>query len=103
MLAKRRVPGEDFAMLNAIAPYYARIICILHPDFNGFFVMNKSQADADLGTVLEPVAGASKPGYIRRLLWVDGTPIESGWRPTTPHEPKPVSRRERVRRKPVAA
>lgn len=39
-----------------------------------------------------------KPGHIRRLVWADGTAIENGWRPTTPHEPKPVRRRERVTR-----
>jgi len=100
VLAKRRAPGEKFAMANAIAPYYARLICILHPDFNSFFVMNKSQADEDLGTNLEPVP---KPGHVRRLMWADGTEIENGWRPTTPHEPKPVQRRERVRRKPATS
>jgi hypothetical protein len=94
---KYRTPGETFAMSNNLFPCYERIIIILHPEFNGFYEMAKSQADADLGTMLEPV---STPGKVRRLLWADGTPIEHGWRPNTPHEPKPVSRRERVRRKP---
>jgi hypothetical protein len=84
-------------MSNNLFPHYERIIIILHPEFNGFYEMAKSQADADLGTMLEPV---TKPGHVRRLLWADGTRIENGWRPTTPHEPKPVLRRERVRRKP---
>ena len=94
---KYRAPGETFVMSNNLFPHYARIIIILHPEFNGFYEMAKSQADADLGTMLEPV---TKPGHVRRLLWADGTRIENGWRPTTPHEPKPVLRRERVRRKP---
>ena len=98
VLGKRRVPSEHFEMPNALCPYYARIIAVLHPTFNGFFVMCKSAADADLGTMLEPVSKTSRPGYIRRLLWADGAALENGWRPSTPHEPKPVPRRERVAR-----
>jgi len=116
VLAKRKGPGEDFEMANEIAPYYARMLCILHPEFNGFFVVNKSKADADFGTMIEPATKDKKPGYIRRLLWAEGlasvpwsgepvkvrhefgVEIERGWQPTVKHEPKPVSRRERVRR-----
>jgi len=94
---KHRAPGESFVMSNNLFPHYGRIIAILHPDLNGFFEMAKSKADADLGTMLEP-ARKKYRGAIRRLLWADGTPIERGWRPTIPHEPKPVSRRERVKR-----
>jgi hypothetical protein len=95
---KHRLPGESFVMSNNLFPHYERIIAILHPDLNGFYEMGKSKADADLGTKLEPSPKDRKPGYIRRLLWADGTPLELGWRPTTPHEPKPVRRRERVKR-----
>ena len=95
---KHRAPGESFVMSNNLFPHYGRIIAILHPDLNGFFEMAKSKADTDLGTMLEPSPKNGKRGYIRRLLWADGTPIEQGWRPTVPHEPKPVSRRDRVRR-----
>lgn len=95
---KYRVPGESFVMSNNLFPHYERIIIILHPEFNGFYEMNRSKTDSDLGTRLEPVAKNQRRGYVRRLLWTDGTAIEHGWRPTTPHEPKPVSRRERVRR-----
>ncbi len=95
---KHRSPGESFLMSNNWFPHYGRIIVILHPDLNGFFGMATSKADADLGTILEPVAKHQEPGHIRRLVWADGTAIESGWRPTTPHEPKPVRRRERVTR-----
>jgi hypothetical protein len=94
---KHHVPGESFVMSNNLFPHFGRIIAILHPELIGFFAMAKSKADADLGTVLEPVKN-QKPGYIRHLQWADGTAIENGWRPTIPHEPKPVGRRERVRR-----
>jgi hypothetical protein len=94
---KHRAPGESFVMSNNLFPHYERIIAILHPYLNGFFAMARSKADAELGTMLEPGKAARK-GYIRRLVWADGTAIESGWRPTTPHEPKAVRRRERVAR-----
>ncbi len=100
---KYRAPGETFVMSNNLFPHYERILIILHPEFNGFYAMGKSKADDDLRTMLEPVSKTAKPGHVRRLLWADGTPIENGWRPTTPHEPKPVPRRERVRRKPSAS
>jgi hypothetical protein len=99
---KYRAPGESFVMSNNLHSYYARIIVILHPDLNGFFEMIKSKPDADFGTMLEPASKANRPGYVRRLLWADGTPIEQGWRPSTLHEPKPVPRRERVTRKVMA-
>ncbi|HTR24764.1 MAG TPA: hypothetical protein VMI10_12335 [Terriglobales bacterium] len=95
---KDRAPGETFVMSNNLFPHYERIIVILHPDLNGFFGMAKSKADDDLGTKLED---AAERGHIRKLVWADGTPIEHGWRPSAPHEPKPVGRRERVRRKPM--
>jgi hypothetical protein len=96
---KQRAPGESFVMSNNLFPHYGRIIAILHPELNGFFEMAKSKADVDLGTMLEPRTKDQKTGYIRRLLWAPhGEVIEHGWRPATKHEPKPVSRRERVRR-----
>jgi hypothetical protein len=91
---KHRAPGESFVMSNNLFPHYERIIAILHPDLNGFFGMAKSKADTDLGTMLER-GTKQKPG---RLVWADGAAIETGWRPTTPHEPKPVRRRARVTR-----
>jgi hypothetical protein len=96
---KYRAPGESFVMDQNLTTHYARIIVILHPDLNGFFEMKKSpRADADLGTCLEAPNPTHKRGYIRRLLWADGNDIERGWRPSNRHQPKPVSRRERVRR-----
>jgi hypothetical protein len=110
VLTKKRATGEPFAMNDIFQSYYARIIVILHPDLNGFFEMREPQKpnrkergpDAEIGTKLEPAKSRTKD-YGRCLLWADGTPIERGWRPSTPHEPKPVSRRERVRRKPAAS
>jgi hypothetical protein len=107
VIRKTKVVGDPFAMNNNFRSYYARIIAILHPDLNGFFEMrepNKPERkdhapDAEMGTKMEDAKSRTRD-YGRRLLWADGTPIEHGWRPTTPHEPKPVPRRERVRRKP---
>lgn len=95
---KYRAPGESFVMSNNLFPHYGRIIAILHPDINGFFAMAKCGADSDFGTVIEPVTKNATPGYIRKLRWADGTAIEDGWRPSIPHEPKPVRRRDRVKR-----
>lgn len=104
VLTKKKAAGEPFAMNDVFQSYYARFVAVLHPDLNGFFEMRESSKperkergpDAELGTKLEPEKSGEQ--YARRLLWADGTPIENGWRPATPHEPKPVSRRERVRR-----
>jgi hypothetical protein len=106
VLTKKKATGEPFAMNDVFQSYYARIIAILHPNLNGFFEMREPDKperkergpDAEMGTKLE-IAGERTRNYGRRLLWADGTRIENGWRPTTPHEPKPVSRRERVRRR----
>ncbi len=92
---KNLAPGEIFELPNNLCPYFARIIVILHPECNGFFAMAPSQADADLGTAFDPRV---EPGCIRRLMWADGTALENGWRPSTPHEPKPVRRRAPVKR-----
>jgi hypothetical protein len=98
LIKKRRVAGETFVVTQNLSAYYSRFLVILHPDFNGFFGMAKSKADADLGTMLELPSKKHEPGYIRRLLWADGTAIENGWRPTAQHEPQRVIRREPVRR-----
>jgi hypothetical protein len=110
VLMKKRDVGEPFAMNDMFQSYYARIIAILHPDFNGFFEMREPQKadrigkgpDAEIGTVLEEVK-QKKRDYGRRLLWADGTPIKDGWRPATPHVPKPVALRERRRKQPISA
>ena len=107
VITKTKTRADPFAMNNNFRSYYARIIAILHPRLNGFFEMREPNKpgrkersiDAEMGTKLESAKSREKD-YSRRLLWADSTPIERGWRPTTPHVPKPVSRRERVLRKP---
>jgi hypothetical protein len=98
LVKKRRAAGETFVVTQNLSAYYSRFLVILHPEFNGFFGMAKSKADTDLGTMLEPLSTKHEPGYIRRLLWADGTAIEDGWRPTSLHEPQPVKRRTPVTR-----
>jgi hypothetical protein len=92
-----RVPGETFSVCQNLMPHYSRLAIILFPEFNGFYRLKKAQADSDFGVRIEPgnhIAG------LRRLLWADGTPIEHGWRPTTPYviPTEPVPRRPPVKR-----
>jgi hypothetical protein len=101
LVKKRRAHSERFVVTQNLSAYYSRFVVVLHPEFNGFFKMAKSKADADLGTMLEAPSKKHAPGHIRRLLWADGTAIEDGWRPTAPHEPKPVKRRKPVTREMV--
>lgn len=78
-------PGDTFMMNDHAAPFYARAITILHPEFNGRSEFRKSKADAIFGTRLEPIPKKRPKNYARRLQWADGTAIENGWRPTIPH------------------
>jgi hypothetical protein len=97
----RRAPGETFAMSQNLACHYARAIIILHPEFNGFFTVEKAQADLDFGVRVEPASRNPLRGYVRRLQWVDGTAIQHGWRPSTPQTIplSPIPRRPSVVRK----
>jgi hypothetical protein len=78
-------PGATFLMNDHAAPFYARAITILHPEFNGLTEFRQSTADKVFGTRIEPVPEKRPKNYARRLQWSDGTPIESGWRPKNPH------------------
>ena len=78
-------PGATFLMNDHAAPFYARAITILHPEFNGRAEFRKSKADTIFGTRLEPVPNKRPRNYARRLQWENGTAIESGWRPEHPH------------------
>lgn len=78
-------PGDTFLMNDHAAPFYARAITILHPEFNGRAEFRTSKADLIFGTQIEPVPDKRPKNYARRLQWADGTPIENGWRPQTPH------------------
>jgi len=93
VLIKRRRGSDRFGLNQNFAAYYGRLVAVLHPGLNGYFEMRTSErTDGDFGTELEPHG----EGRFRRLRWADGTAIEEGWRPSTPHEPKPVRRRKRV-------
>jgi len=84
-LEMEKGPGDTFLMNDHAAPFYARAITILHPEFNGRCEFRKSKADKVFGTQLEPVPEKRPKNYARRLQWADGTAIENGWRPTLPH------------------
>jgi hypothetical protein len=83
-LEMERGPGDTFLMNDHAAPFYARAITILHPEFNGRCEFRKSKADKIFGTRLEPVPEKRPKNYARRLQWADGTAIENGWRPSLP-------------------
>jgi hypothetical protein len=72
-------------MNDHAAPFYARAITVLHPEFNGRAEFRTSKADAIFGLRIEPVPEKRPKNYARRLQWADGTAIENGWRPSTPH------------------
>jgi hypothetical protein len=91
------VPGETFHVCQNLMPHYSRLVIIIFPEFNGFYRLKKAQADADFGVKIESGNHITK---LRRLVWADGTPIEGGWRPSTPHviPANPVPRRPPVKR-----
>lgn len=78
--------GEPYAMNDHTAPLYARALVILFPEeFNGSFEFRGENSNRTFGLALE---GTKKQGfYARRLVWVDGTPLEEGWRPSKPYVP----------------
>jgi len=85
-LEMERGPGATFLMNDHSAPFYARAITILHPEFNGRAEFRTSLADDIFGIEVEPVPEKRPKNYARRLRWADGTAFEDGWRPT-PHVP----------------
>ena len=99
VLTFHRVPGESFKVCQNLMPHYSRLVIILFPQFNRFYRLKQSQADQDFGVRIESPRKIAT-GF-RGLVWADGTPIENGWRPSTPYViPKdPVPRRPAVRRK----
>ena len=78
-------PGDTFLMNDHAAPFYARAITILHPEFNGRAEFRKAEADAVFGTEIEPALKKRPKNYARRLQWKGGTALTAGWRPTIPH------------------
>ncbi len=93
-----RLPGEHFTLCQNLMPHYSRLVIILFPAFNRYYRLKSAQSDKDFGVKIEPVRKGEK-GF-RRLVWADGTPIEQGWRPSTPHiiPATPVPRRPPVKR-----
>ena len=77
---------------SRVAAYYARIVVILHPEFNGMSQFCQSKADEVFGVRVEPTFKRRPKNYALWLQWADGRAIDDGWRPSTRHEPKPVSR-----------
>jgi hypothetical protein len=77
--------GDTFLMNDHAAPFYARAITILHPEFNGRAEFRQSKTDTIFGTRIEPVPDKRPKNYARRLQWADGAAIEYGWRPAIPH------------------
>jgi hypothetical protein len=79
-------PDDTFKMNDHLCPFYARAIIILHPELNGLAELRPAKADEIFGTRIEPLPHGKRPkGYARKLQWADGTAIEDGWRPSTPH------------------
>ena len=91
-----RVPGETFGVCQNFMPHYSRLAIILFPEFNRFYRLKRAKADADFGVRI--VLGDNHG--LRQLQWADGSAIENGWQPTTPHviPVNPVPRRPPVRR-----
>lgn len=92
-LEMQKGPNETFRMNDHSAPFYARAITILHPEFNGLAEFRKSIADTVFGTCLEPIPDKRPKNYARHLQWEGGTPLECGWRPTLSHTIGPVLRK----------
>ena len=82
VLTYDRVGGEQFAVCQNLMPHYSRAAIILCPEFNGFYRLKTANADKDFGLRIGP---RPSEGGLRRLVWADGTPIETGWRPAIPH------------------
>jgi len=62
--------------------------------------LRRCLADDIFGTRIEPAPKKRPKHYARRLQWADGTPLESGWRPGTPHAPTRLAKRRRTIRRP---
>ena len=92
-LEMEKGPGDTFLMNDHAAPFYARAITILHPEFNGRCEFRKSVADSVFGTRIEPAPDKRPKNYARRLQWASGISIEDGWRPTFPHTLRAIARK----------
>lgn len=95
-LEMEKGPGATFLMNDHAAPFYARAITVLHPEFNGRAEFRVCRADKILGLRIEPVPDKRPKNYARRLQWADGTAIENGWRPSVPHRVRDVPRKSDI-------
>lgn len=102
-IAFNRRPEDSFKMPAALTPYYARLVVILFPEFNGLSQFCRAKADKFFGTRIESAPKKRPKHYALRLQWADGAAIEHGWRPSTPHEPKPVNSPPSIHGKPPAS
>lgn len=70
-------PTATFKLNDRYAPFYARAVLILFPEFNGHIELRDSVANGIFGVRLEFTKNGPS-----RLVWKNGTPLERGWRPT---------------------
>jgi hypothetical protein len=75
-------PADTFLLNDHDAPFYARAITILYPEFNGRAEFRTAKADEVFGLRIEAVPTNRPKNYARKLEWIDGTALEDGWRPT---------------------
>jgi hypothetical protein len=84
-LEMEKQEGDTFLMNDHVAPFYARAITILHPEFNGRAEFRQAKADEIFGLQIEPAPKKRPKNYACKLQWADGTSLEHGWRPSVPH------------------
>jgi len=94
-------PTHTFLMNDHAAPFYARAITILHPEFNGRAEFRKSRADSLFGTEVEPAPDKRPRNYARHLRWASGITLEGGWRPSVPHVAHAVLRKPDIHDRPT--
>jgi len=74
---------STFKLNDRFAPFYARAIVILRPDFNGWAEFRNKNVNKIFGLDFE--SEKQQEFYARRVVWADGTALEDGWRPMLPH------------------
>ena len=84
-LSRRTKPGATFELNDHASLFYSRAVTILHPEFNRRCEFRAAKVDEIFGVELEPIPEKRPRFYARGLQWVDGTSLEAGWRPSSPH------------------
>lgn len=90
-LELKKGPGDAFAMNDHLAPFYARAVTVLHPEFNERAEFRRCLADEIFGTAITPAFKLRSRR--QRLTWANGTAIENGWRPLHPHFSRSANRK----------